>query len=220
MVTKKMAEPITIKAPNLQTIEIRIVGEAPLVQNKFSAKSANQMLQTQMEGTTARSKKKREARDLDAEYHAAMHVDEQGRHGIPAPAFRSAMISACRLVGFTMTKAKLSIFVEADAFDKDDGTPLVFLEGEPRMHTGNVRLENGVASIAIRPMWREWAATVRVKFDADQFTISDVINLMSRAGQQVGIGEGRPDSKKSHGMGWGLFTLENQNGKSTDEGAV
>ena len=50
-----------------------------------------------------------------------------------------------------------------------------------------------------------WSATVRVKFDADMFSLSDVINLFMRAGQQVGIGEGRPDSKKSHGMGWGTF---------------
>jgi len=32
-----------------------------------------------------------------------------------------------------------------------------------------------------------------------------------RVGQQVGICEGRPDSKNSAGMGWGLFTLEDKN---------
>jgi hypothetical protein len=31
---------------------------------------------------------------------------------------------------------------------------------------------------------------------------------MARVGLQVGIGEGRPDSKNSAGMGWGLFTIE------------
>jgi len=33
-------------------------------------------------------------------------------------------------------------------------------------------------------------------------------NLLARAGLQVGIGEGRPDSKNSAGMGWGLFQIE------------
>lgn len=35
-----------------------------------------------------------------------------------------------------------------------------------------------------------------------------MVNLLSRAGLQVGIGEGRPDSKKSAGMGYGLFTVD------------
>lgn len=208
-VTAKAEDPIVVKAPNLQTADIKIEGLTPYVQNKFSNKAAQEILQKHIAGSTARGKKKAEARDIEQEYHDAMHIGEDGKYGIPAPAFRSAMISACRLVGFQMTKAKLSVFVLGDAIDKDDGTPLVHLEGEPEMHQGHVRLESGVASIAIRPMWRKWSAKVRVQWDADQFTTQDVVNLMSRAGQQVGIGEGRPDSKKSHGMGWGVFSVIN-----------
>ena len=70
-----------------------------------------------------------------------------------------------------------------------------------------VRLASGVASIAIRPMWRTWSADVTVTYDTDQFVEEDIVNLMLRAGTQVGIGEGRPDSKKSHGMGWGTFRI-------------
>jgi hypothetical protein len=46
-----------------------------------------------------------------------------------------------------------------------------------------------------------------VSFDADQFALGDIGNLLVRVGMQVGIGEGRPDSKKSAGMGWGLFEV-------------
>jgi hypothetical protein len=56
-------------------------------------------------------------------------------------------------------------------------------------------------------MWREWSAVVQVSYDADQFTLEDVTNLMSRVGLQVGIGEGRPDSRESAGLGWGTFEL-------------
>ena len=59
-----------------------------------------------------------------------------------------------------------------------------------------------------RPMWDSgWSATVRVTFDLDQFSLQDVGNLMMRVGRQVGIGEGRPDSRNSAGMGWGLFDI-------------
>ena len=51
------------------------------------------------------------------------------------------------------------------------------------------------------------AVKLRLKWDGDQFTPTDVVNLLSRAGQQVGIQEGRPDSKNSAGMGWGTFEV-------------
>jgi hypothetical protein len=39
------------------------------------------------------------------------------------------------------------------------------------------------------------------------FTANDVVNLIARVGLQVGIGEGRPDSKESAGLGYGLFEV-------------
>jgi hypothetical protein len=70
-----------------------------------------------------------------------------------------------------------------------------------------VRNKSGVADLRVRPMWREWHVRLTVRYDADQFTESDVVNLFHRAGLQVGIGEGRPFSKESNGLGYGTFTL-------------
>ncbi len=137
-----------------------------------------------------------------------MHISQKGWRGIPASCFRQACISACRLVGFKMTLAKLALFVEADGIDADEGTPLVRIHGEPRMHEAHVRNATGVVDLRVRPMWEEWYADVLIRWDGDLFTATDVLNLMSRVGQQVGIGEGRPDSKQSSGQGWGLFKVE------------
>lgn len=208
--TETQQRNIAIKAPNFQRIAILITGTSPYVQNKFSAKAREQMKAKQAAGSTANKSRQREAKDFEQCYRDAMHVSHQGWHGIPAPAFRNAMISACRTVGFKMTLAKLSVFVEADGLDKDDGTPLVKItKGEPHYFESLVKNESGVADIRPRPMWDEgWQARVVVRFDADQFTVEDVVNLMLRVGQQVGIGEGRADSSNSAGMGWGEFTVE------------
>lgn len=203
-------EALVIAAPNIQTAQFKIKGTAPYVQNKFSAAARAKMLAAQTAKTPAANKTKREPRDLMAEFNGAMHKDVGGKLGIPAPAFRSAMISACRVAGFQMTKAKLSVFVEPDGFDKEDGTPLVHIKGKPEQHEAVVKLESGVASVAIRPMWRNWECTLKVRFDADQFSAADVANLLMRAGLQVGVGDGRPDSRKSHGMGWGTFEIVEQ----------
>jgi len=212
----KTEKEITIGAPNFKTIEFGIVGTAPYVQNKFSAKARQQMKETQESGSTSRKGRKKEAKDFQKCYEDAQHLSEDGWNGIPAPAFRNAMISACRMCGFKMTHAKLSVFVEPDGFDPDDGTPLVKItKGKPFYHEGTVRLPTGVADIRARPMWHPgWEANVRVQFDADQFTEEDVTNLMMRAGIQVGVGEGRPDSSKSCGMGWGTFTIEGPSKKT------
>lgn len=198
---------VTVAPPDLRTGAFRIEGTAPYVQHKFSQKARQAMLATQQAGSRAKSKKQREARDLDEAYRGAMHLGPRGEYGIPAPAFRAALISACRLVGFQMTKAKLAVFVEPDFFDADDGTPMVAIVGEPRMHEATVRLATGVASVAIRPMWMTWSATVRITYDYGQFTDADIANLLMRVGAQVGIGEGRPDSKSSAGCGWGTFRV-------------
>ncbi|MCX8016490.1 MAG: hypothetical protein N2690_01110 [Rhodocyclaceae bacterium] len=198
---------VVIKPPRIETAQFRIIGTAPYVQARFSGKAMQAMMSKMMAGSTARGKKTREARDFDEDYRQAMHVSTEGWHGIPASAFRQAMISACRLVGFKMTLAKLSIFVEADGFDAVDGIPLIKLDGTPERIDMAVRNATGVADIRVRPMWREWSANVRVRYDADQFTIDDVTNLMARVGMQVGIGEGRPDSRESAGLGWGTFKI-------------
>jgi hypothetical protein len=200
---------VAISPPNLQRAEFTITGTAPYVQNKFSAKAREQMKSKQEAGSVAKKGAKRDPKDFKACYEGAMHRSREDWHGIPASSFRNAMISACRMVGFKMTHAKLSVFVEADGFDADDGSPLVRItKGKPEYHEACVRNETGVVDVRARPMWREgWQAKVRVTFDADQFTLADVSNLLLRAGMQVGIGEGRPDSKSSAGMGWGTFSI-------------
>jgi hypothetical protein len=73
------------------------------------------------------------------------------------------------------------------------------------MHAPNT---GGTFDLRVRPMWREWRMKIRISYDADMFTLSDVANLLMRAGRQVGVGEGRPDSKRSVGQSWGTFTVE------------
>lgn len=199
---------VQIKPANIQQAVFKIKGTAPYVQARFSAKAMQAMKEKMLAGSTAKGKKVREARNFDEDFEQAKHVSEQGWVGIPASSFRQAIISACRLVGFRMTLAKLSVFVAADGFDRVDGIPLIKLQaGEPERTEMAVRNATGVADIRVRPMWREWAADVKVSYDADQFTLQDVTNLMQRVGMQVGIGEGRPDSRDSAGLGWGTFTL-------------
>lgn len=201
---------VHISPPKFQWAKMTIRGESPYVQHAFPAKAMNTMIERQKAGQQASSKRKRDPKDFDEVYEGAMHRSTEGWPGIPASAFRNGMISACRTVGFKMTLAKLSLFVVADGYDRSDGTPLVKItKGEPRQNFMPARNDNGSTDIRCRPMWDAgWEAVVSIRWDEEQFSAEDIANLMARLGMQVGIGEGRPDSKNSAGLGWGLFSVE------------
>jgi hypothetical protein len=208
---KATKQEVVVRPLNEITAQFRIRGNAPYCQNKFSGKAKQLMIETQEAGSQNKKGKKREAKDFDSLYEGAKHTTADGWHGIPAPAFRCALIDSCRTAGFTMTMAKMTVFVKADGFDVEDGTPLVRItKGEPKRVDSPVRNASGVADIRSRPVWDPgWEAVVTVKFDGDAFTLSDVTNLLVRAGTQNGIGEGRPNSKASAGIGWGTFDVVN-----------
>jgi hypothetical protein len=208
MAKQTAEENVTIKAPSISTALFKIVGTAPYVQLRFSQKAIETMMAKHKLGSQANKKKAKEARDFDEDFHAAMHMSTEDWPGIPASAFRNGLISACRLVGFKMTLAKLSLFIGEDGFDRVDAIPLIKIKGKPEPLIMHARNATGVCDIRVRAKFWPWSADVRVSYDSDQFTATDVANLLQRVGQQVGIGEGRPDSKMSAGMGWGTFTLK------------
>lgn len=204
-------EVVAITAPDIREGRFAIVGTAPMVQNKFSARALERIAEDQARGTKAKSTK-REPKDFDLCFREATHVADGGWYGIPASAFRKGLISTCRLLGFPMTLAKLSVFVMADGYETDrfGKQPLVKItKGDPKRTDFAVRNDSGVCDIRPRPMWEEgWEATVTIRYDAGQFTLSDVTNLLARMGMQVGIGAGRHDSTDSAGMGWGMFEIQ------------
>lgn len=206
---KAAVAPVMIPAPNIQAVTLRVYGTAPYVQLRFSEKAQGLMLANQLDPSKKKRGGPREAKKPAELYQQALYRTRKGKCGIPAAAFRNAMIRACSLVGFAMTQAKMSVFVQADDVDSFDGTPLVLIEGTPEPVMHPVRPAKGGADIRVRAMWRKWAATLRVEYDADQFQQDNVVNLLERAGVQVGVGEGRPSSKNSAGMGWGTFTTRN-----------
>lgn len=210
MAFKKESGSFTIQAPNFQTLKVRIEGTAPLMVHRFSEKLMNQIKEKQ----TAKDQvsRKRAPKDYKAEFNGARYISRQGWDGFYAGSIRNAMIAAARYVdGLQMTKAKGLFFVEADGFDKTDGTPLVRIIGpKPTHDTRPVRLESGVADLRNRPRFDKWSAELRIRFDADHISANDVVNLLARAGSQVGICEGRPGAPNSYGIGFGTFDVSSK----------
>jgi hypothetical protein len=199
---------ISIKPPNFGQAVFEIRGAAPLVIHRFSSKTKLQMKEKMETGKAASSKKNRDAKSTDDLFAESRYRSAKGWDGFHAGAIRNAMISACRLVGFKMTLAKMSVFVEPDGWDASEPQiPLIRIYGDAVKQEDMARVETGQPYVTVRAAYHDWSAKIKIRWDADQFTAADVSSLLSRVGMQVGIGEGRPDSKNSAGMGWGLFTV-------------
>lgn len=202
---------LSISAPDLRVVGMQIIGTTPYCQNRFSEKAKQQMRDAQEAGSAGKTRKKQEPKDFDAAFRAAIHRCEEGDwNGIPCSAFRSAMISACRVAGIVMTKAKLAVYVLPDGFDTQDNDPLVRItHGEPHRVDSMVRIQGKTSDIRPRPVWDAgWQAFVQIEYDNGVLHADDVCNLLTRAGKQVGIGEGRNDSRNSAGCGWGRFVVD------------
>ncbi len=198
---------IVISAPNMQRARFTLRGVAPLMTARFSNKA--EIMKGHAEEKTTAKRRVRTPKVWDDEWRKAAYIDPAGWYGVNAAAFRNASISACRLVGFKMTIAKLSIFTEADGFDRVDFVPLVRVtKGDPEPSFEHVRNATGVIDIRARPIWVPgWEMQPIMRWDANQFGLQDISNLIARVGMQVGIGEGRPDSRDSAGLGYGLFEI-------------
>ena len=207
------AKHIACKPPEFMTGTWTIVGTVALVMSRFSKKAMHAMIKTQEQGERARNvNKKRAKKDFEAEWKDRTYRSAEGWSGFNAAGMRNAMISACRVASLVMTKMKLCIFVEPDGWDVDTDIPLVRItKGVPRRFDAAVRNKNGSIDIRARPRWDAgWHAVLRIRYDAGQFEAEDITNLLMRVGMQVGLCEGRADSKDSAGCGWGFFTFKNK----------
>lgn len=214
---------IVITAPNFKILSTTLVGTSKFVSNNFSQEAIDQMKIEQEKGAKAKSSKgNRAAKDFNAGYLGSMHISEEGWFGIPATAFRAAMIRTCSVKGIEMVRAKMCFFIEADGYEKGRGTPLVRVtKGEPERFDSYVRNATGVADIRARArLDAGWECNLRIRYDADLFSATTVANLVQHAGISVGVGAGRPFSTMSAGQGWGTFEIKGSaNNDSEDKPA-
>ena len=213
-VAGKEQEGVVIEPLRQAILTVPIVGTAPLKILRFSKKTQEQVRQTQEAGSQAKSKKKRDPKNFEQAYEEAKYLctQKEGKKsvtwlGLNASGIRNGCIETCRMAGYAMTKAKMSIFAVEDGLDDLDSTPLVRIHGEPEMSVDPVRNASGVIDLRPRVMFKEWRMNIRIRFDESQFSPSDILNLLIRVGQQNGLGEGRPNGTNGNGTGNGLFLV-------------
>lgn len=184
---------IEIPAIKLSRMTVSIVGQTPLLTNRFGERT--------MEAIEAKQQKKaktaREARIPQQEFEDACHVVSKGVYGFPAGGIKKALVVAGgRFADEKMTHLRGLLNPVGD---------LIEIQGPlPTMRKDTVRLQGGITSIAYRPQFMPWAMDVPIVFNASLIGEAQILNLFQIAGFAVGIGAWRPES---NGV-FGQFTLK------------
>ena len=181
-----------------------IRGETPVIPHKWSAK-AKRLMPGYVDPVTEQAPDKltkKGDRTPQQEAEDCVYRLADGRPGLPATAFKAAMVGACRFFDKpSMTEAKLLFFVEGEGPEQ-----LVPIEGEPHMREDMPRNANGVADLRYRTAFWPWSATLTVRYVSSSISAASVAALIDAAGR-VGVGDWRPGSPKSGTGTFGQFRI-------------
>lgn len=209
---------ISIKPLDIQKINIRIVGDTPLIVHSWSEKAKKMMLDAQ---TKATKTKARDAKNPAEDFITSMYwlsdmpeemsmdgfmeaVNNGAKFGFPVTGFKQAAISAAFRLGWTKDKMSTrgAFFIESDLIDKVNGFSCAEIHGDtPVIREDMVRVGMGAADIRYRAEIRNWYADLVISYNANgQYSLEQIINIINAGGYVCGVGEWRPEKDGQYGM--------------------
>ena len=177
----------------IETLQLKLVGDSPLLSHAWSKKAKEAMLAKQTKKATAGRAAKDPWQDfceslywLDGMPDKPTEKDvEKARFGFPAIGFKSAAVTACTSIGsITKVAARQAFHVEGEFAE---------IDGVPSMREDTARVGQGTADLRYRGEFDPWSVLLKVKFNSAVLSAAQVVNLFETAGFAVGVGDWRPE---------------------------
>lgn len=218
MAATKKIETVEIKPIEMNTVEVTLIGDTPLIMHAWSEKAKRMMLEAQQ--GKAKGKKKEVKNPVDdfiqsmywldgmpntagkgeeeCEEMFAQAIQNGARFGFPVTAFKQAAISAAYRMGWTKDKMSLRgvFFIESDFGDMAE-----IVSDTPEMREDMVKIGMGTADIRYRGEFKNWRTTFRIKYNVNgQYSLENILNILNAGGMVCGVGEWRPERDGQFGM--------------------
>ena len=209
------AQTVAIQAIQQEIINVRIIGDTPVITHPWSEKAKKQMLEAMMKENVVaeREPKNPVAEFIDSCYWIEGKPEEKteeafdaaiangARFGIRAESFKEAAAAAVYRLGWVKNKVEIksSFFIEGIQVGGDQ---LVEIHSDPPvMREDIVRIGMGKPDLRYRPEFDHWYADLTIKLTANgKFTAQDIVNAINAGGYACGVGEWRPEKGGQFGM--------------------
>jgi hypothetical protein len=170
-------------------LEVCIIGLSPLLHNRLADKARRHLVLPPLKLNT----KQRELHlkhDPVAEFRSSPHrlrdVNAPTLCAVPGAAFRQAIARAAIDLGGKKAEVGRLVFVE-EFLVPVYGTPLL-----SAMIVKNAGM-NRTPDVRFRALMQRWCARFTLSFVTPNLTPTTLVNLLSGAGEFIGVGDGRPE---------------------------
>lgn len=213
MATKKAnTEVIEIRPIEIKKVNVRVVGDTPLIMHAWSEKAKRMMLEAQMGIAKGKKKEvKNPADDFIRSMYWLTPMPEDGtmesfeeavangaRFGFPVTAFKQAAISAAYRMGWAKDKMSMR---GAFFIDSDENGMIEIHSDTPEMREDMVKVGMGTADIRYRGEFKNWYADLTISYNANgQYSLENIVNIINAGGYVCGVGEWRPERDGQNGM--------------------
>lgn len=217
---KKDEKVIEIRPIEMKIVEVTIKGDTPLIMHAWSEKAKRMMLEAQqgkakgkkkdiknpvddfiqsMYWLTEKPEYEDGASEKECEIAFNKAIEKGAKFGFPITAFKQAAISAAYRMGWVKNQMGLrgAFFIESDWGD------MIEIKSDiPVMREDMVKIGMGTADLRYRGEFRNWLATFKVKYNANNadFSLENIINIINAGGTVCGVGEWRPERDGQNGM--------------------
>lgn len=212
MAIKKKEEVLEIRPIQIQKVNLRVVGDTPLIMHAWSEKAKRMMLEAQM--GLARGKKK-ELKNPVEDFIRSMYwltdmpeemtedafneaISNGARFGFPVTAFKQAAISAAYRMGWAKDKVSLR---GAFFIDGDENGMIEIYSDAPKMREDMVKVGMGTADIRYRGEFANWYTDMMISYNMNgNYSLENILNIINAGGYICGVGEWRPEKDGQYGM--------------------
>lgn len=196
MAKQQMEENVEIQELHTRRVTYYIVGETPLIMNRFSEKARQEML------LPAPKKNKAEKatslkHDPIAEFRSGIYMTRDANAPtavhLPTNAFHKAVGQAAIDIPGQAKSVMLRLTSVCTATVNLYGNPSLFCR---MVRSGGM---NATPDIRTRPIFSEWACEIEFQIVSNLVKESQVTNLLAAAGTIVGMCDWRPQKGGSYG---------------------
>lgn len=185
---------IVVNPIQIATMKVKIIGLSPFLSNKMSERVKQDMLHKQI----GKGVEKNKIRNPEQEVEEKIHHMSKKRVGITIDGLKKAMIeSAPYIDGLDKKKVKGSMYI----IPEENG--LVELKYKKMIVNESITRDSGInrtPRTTFRPEFQDWSSEFNIKYNSQQITAEQIINLIKIAGFHMGIGSWRPQCSGSYGM--------------------